>query len=157
MNNHENLYNSIEQMLILLGIDNKEELSPEDLKRLELTRQTKNFLDKFPGGFFIYRADESEQIIYANKAMLKIFGCDDLAQFRTFTGNSFKGIVHPDDLASVENSIKEQISQSQEDLDYVEYRIIRKDGEVRWVEDYGHFAHSEIAGDVFYVFISDAT
>ncbi len=157
MNNHENLYNSIEQMLILLGIDNKDELTPEDLKRLELTRQTKNFLDKFPGGFFIYRADESEQIIYANKAMLKIFGCDDLEQFRTFTGNSFKGIVHPDDLASVEKSIKEQISQSQEDLDYVEYRIIKKDGEVRWVEDYGHFAHSEIAGDVFYVFISDAT
>ncbi|MDE5897428.1 MAG: PAS domain-containing protein, partial [Clostridia bacterium] len=38
----------------------------------------------------------------------------------------------------------------------VEYRIVGKDGEIRWVEDHGHFVHSK-AGDIFYVFISDAT
>ncbi|MBR1724207.1 MAG: hypothetical protein IJ723_04210, partial [Ruminococcus sp.] len=42
-------------------------------------------------------------------------------------------------------------------LDYVEYRIIRRDGGIRWVDDYGHLAHLPGCGDVFYVFISDIT
>ncbi len=78
-------------------------------------------------------------------------------EFQELTGNSFKGIVHPDDLDAVEQSIKDQISISQYDLDYVEYRIIRKDGAIRWIEDYGHFIHSQSVGDIFYVFLSDAT
>ena len=57
----------------------------------------------------------------------------------------------------MERSIKNQIVHSRYDLDYVEYRIIRKDGTICWVEDYGHFIHSQTVGDIFYVFISDAT
>ncbi|MDE7276515.1 MAG: response regulator, partial [Lachnospiraceae bacterium] len=117
----------------------------------------KHFADIMPGGFFIYRADEEETLIYANEAMLRIFQCDTMQEFRELTGNSFRGIVHPDDLEAVEESIKEQIAHSQYDLDYVEYRIIRKDGRVRWLDDYGHFVHSDSVGDVFYVFVGDAT
>lgn len=114
------------------------------------------FMDEMPGGFFIYRADQEKQIVYANKAMLRIFQCDRMKEFQKLTGNSFKGIVHADDLDKVEQSIKEQIALSKYDLDYVEYRITRKDGAVRWIEDYGHFIHSG-AGDFFYVFIGDIT
>ena len=39
----------------------------------------------------------------------------------------------------------------------MEYRITDADGNTRWVEDYGHYVRSEAAGDIFYVFISDAT
>ena len=117
----------------------------------------KHFADIMPGGFFVYRADEEGTLIYANEAMLRIFQCDTMQEFREMTGNSFRGIVHPDDLEAVEESIRQQIENSQYDLDYVEYRIIRKDGEVRWLDDYGHFVHSESVGDVFYVFVGDAT
>lgn len=116
-----------------------------------------SFMDEMPGGFFIYRADDEEQIIYINKAMLRIFKCDTLEEFRKLTGNTFRGIVHPEDLDAVELSIREQIAASKYDLDYVEYRIVCKDGSVRWIEDYGHFVHSRSAGDFFYVFIGDAT
>lgn len=116
-----------------------------------------HLMDEMPGGFFIYRADPSEQIVYANKAVLRIFKCDNMKEFQTLTGNSFKGIVYTEDLAAVEQSIEEQISASKYDLDYVEYRIVCKDGSIRWIEDYGHFIHSETAGDFFYVFIGDAT
>lgn len=115
------------------------------------------FMDEMPGGFLIYHANDDEKIIYANKALLRIFRCDTLQEFQTLTGNSFKGIVHPEDLDAVEQSITEQIAASHYDLDYVEYRIICKDGAIRWIEDYGHFIHSEAIGDIFYVFISDAT
>ena len=116
-----------------------------------------NLMDEMPGGFFIYRADPAEQIVYANKAVLRIFQCDNMEEFQILTGNSFKGLVYTEDLDAVEQSIKEQISASKYDLDYVEYRIVRKDGTIRWIEDYGHFIHSETAGDFFYVFIGDAT
>ena len=105
----------------------------------------------------IYRADDKEEIIYANKALLRIFQCDTMSEFRELTGNSFQGMVHHEDLDAIEKSIKEQIAGSQYDLDYVEYRIKRKDGVIRWVDDYGHYIHSDSDGDVFYVFIGDAT
>lgn len=113
--------------------------------------------ENMPGGFFIYHADGDEKLIYINDAMLRIFGCDTREEFRALTGDTFKGIVHSDDIDAVETSIKAQIAQSGESLDYVEYRVIRKDGTVRWVEDYGHFVHTETYGDIFYVFLEDAT
>ena len=101
--------------------------------------------------------NEKEEIIYANETMLQIFNCSTMEEFREHTGNSFRGIVHPDDLEEVEKSIREQIAISHFDLDYVEYRIIQKGGRIRWLEDYGHFVHNEKIGDIFYVFVGDAT
>lgn len=115
------------------------------------------FMDEMPGGFLIYRASQGEEIIYANRSLLRIFQCETLEEFRAHTGNSFRGLVHPEDLKDVEESIQSQIQASQYDLDYVEYRVRRKDGAIRWIEDYGHFARSEAAGDIFYVFLGDAT
>ncbi len=126
-------------------------------KNLELARCMKGFVDRMPGGFFVYHADGNEEIIYANEAMVRIFNCDTLEEFRKVTGNSFRGIVHPDDLEAVEESIRQQIAASSYDLDYVEYRIITKDGDIRWIDDYGHYIHGETVGNVFYVFAGDAT
>ena len=124
---------------------------------IQAARQMRQFIDEMPGGFLIYHADGKEEIIYANKALIRIFGCSTLEEFRELTGNSFRGMVHPEDLDAVEDSIKEQVIQSKYDLDYVEYRIISKNGEIRYIEDYGHFIRSKAMGDVFYVFIGDAT
>lgn len=125
--------------------------------RLHTARGMIRFMDEMPGGFLIYHADQKEEIIYANKALLRICQCDTLEEFRDLTGNSFQGFVHPADLEAVEQSIREQIAKSRYDLDYVEYRIKRKDGTIRWMEDYGHFIHLDSVGDIFYVFIGDAT
>lgn len=162
---HEN--SIIEYMLTLLHIADdaplntvkKSDAEPTgaELLYLETARQIKAFIDEIPGGFLIYNADGAEEIVYANKALISIFKCKNLAEFKTLTGNSFVGMVHPDDIDAVQKSIKSQISNSPDNLDYVEYRIMRKDGIVRWVEDYGHFIHSETAGNFYYVFISDAT
>lgn len=128
-----------------------------DERELELARCMKRFVDRMPGGFFVYHADGNEEIIYANEAMVRLFCCDSMAEFRKLTGNSFRGIVHPEDLEAVEESIRQQIADSSYDLDYVEYRIVTKDGDIRWIDDYGHFIHGDTVGDVFYVFAGDAT
>jgi len=110
-----------------------------------------------PGGFFIYHAKGDQELLYHNHAMPRIFGCGSDEEFLELIHNSFKGIVYPDDYEDVEKSINRQIAASKFSLDYVEYRIRRKDGSIRWVEDYGRFLHTEEYGDIFYVFLEDAT
>ena len=101
-----------------------------------------------PGGFFIYRAEQPEELVYANEAVIDIYGCDDLEDFRRLTGFTFRGMVHPDDYGSVTSSINEQVRAKDNGLDYVEYRIVRKDGAVRWVDDYGHYTETRAYGGI---------
>ena len=110
-----------------------------------------------PGGFFIYHADGEEKLIYANQALVQMYGCKDLEEFKAYTGFTFPGLVHPEDVEETEQRIRRQIFVWDSELDYVEYRIIRKDGEIRWINDYGHYVHSENYGGIFYVFVEDAT
>ena len=35
-----------------------------------------------PGGFFIYKAEGNEELLYANHAVINIFGCNDLEDFQ---------------------------------------------------------------------------
>ena len=108
-----------------------------------------------PGGFLIYKAQAPEEILYANQKVFDIFGCDGAEDFRQLTGCTFKGLVHPDDYAAVSEAISSQISKDEND--HVEYRILRKDGAVRWVDDYGHYTETKAYGGIFYVFFSDIT
>ncbi len=147
----------IQYILALLNIPPYRSTDDGQAHDTLIVRQIIRFMDEMPGGFFIYHAAGDEKLIFANQAMLRIFQCETLDEFRAMTGNSFRGIVHPDDLEEVEQSIQEQIAASQYDLDYIEYRITRKDGSVRWIEDYGHFIRNRSVGDIFYVFASDAT
>ena len=151
---HERFF--IEQVLrVLCQPDgaSRDELSQKD----GMTGAFVHFMDEMPGGFLIYRASQGEEIIYANRSLLRIFQCETMEEFRAHTGNSFQGLVHPDDLKAVEESIRSQVEASQHDFDYVEYRVRRRDGAIRWIEDYGHFVQTESEGGIFYVFLGDAT
>lgn len=110
-----------------------------------------------PGGFFIYKAEGDGEIIYVNAATIRLFGCDDLDEFKAHTGNTFRGMLHPDDYAAVSESVDNQIRMSSEHMDHVIYRIIRKDGSIRWIDDYGHYTRTDTIGGIYYVFIADVT
>ena len=124
----------------------------------EILPMLKWVAEQVPGGFFVYSAKEPFEIFYVNNEVLNIYGCENLDEFKELTDYTFKGMVHPDDFTAIQESIEEQIADPEnERLDHVEYRITRKDGEVRWIDDYGHFATFPEHGDAFYVFISDIT
>lgn len=120
------------------------------LKRVEAVAEL------LPGGFFVYHADGSEQLITYNRELLKLYGCRDEKEFAELTGNSFKGMVHPDDLKLVECNISNQIKH-EKDIDRVSYRIICRDKTVKKVLDCGRFVHTELYGDVYYVFMNEIT
>jgi len=130
-------------------------------KSLELNEATLSFVEEIgrhmPGGFFIYKAEEPEELLYANRACFEIFGCADLEEFRELTGYTFRGMLYPDDYRTIAASIDDQIHTNEDGMDHVEYRIVRKDGAIRWVDDYGHYTETEEYGGVYYVFLSDVT
>ena len=127
----------------------------------DLNEMTLSVIDEFgghmPGGFFIYRSEGDGELIYANKPVFSIFGCRDLEEFKELTGYTFKGMVHPEDYDRISSSISDQIENSDDHMDYAEYRIIRKDKAIRWVDDYGHYLNTATYGGVYTVFISDIT
>lgn len=122
-------------------------------------QQMAEMLTTMSEGFFIYKADKDEKILYANPKACQIFGCNTMDEFMKLTGGSFRTLVHPGDINRVEWEINEQISQTDNNMDFIKYRIIRKDGKIRWLDDCGHLenALSGNGNDLFYVFISDIT
>lgn len=114
-----------------------------------------DLVEMIPGGYYIYKADMSEELLFVNKAAIQIYGCETLEEFKEFTGYTFPGLVHPDDIDDIEGIIWEQVKSNAEKYDYVKYRITRKDGEVRTVADYGKLVETEEYGPVFCVFIFD--
>ena len=109
-----------------------------------------------PGGFFSYHADGGLELISFNNELIRMYGCSTAEEFRDYVGNSFCGIVHPDDFTRVQRSIDMQITEHN-NIDYVEYRIKAKDGSVKYVKDYGRFVKTKNYGDIFYVFLNDIT
>ena len=127
----------------------------EDKRHLRMAQSLANMSD----GFFIYRAIDDERILYANPAIMTIFGCSTMDEFMELVDGSFRGLAHPDDLDRVEWEIQDQIRRSNENMDYVQYRITRKDGKIRWLDDCGHLENSEWGEEhrLFYVFVKDIT
>nr|WP_051527266.1 EAL domain-containing protein [[Eubacterium] cellulosolvens] len=111
--------------------------------------------DSMPGGFFIYRADESEEVLYANKYVLEMYECDTEEEFLTLTDGTFRKMVHPEEIDDVERDICRQICSGNDLFDHVSYRIRTKTGKIKYIEDFGRLVHLEEVGDVYYVFVSD--
>lgn len=108
-----------------------------------------------PGGFFIYNADGDMEILFAEQNIIELYGCNTMEEFREFTGNSFRGMVHPEDYIKIENDILAQVFNSQKIHDYVRYRIVTKQGKIRYVEDFRHLLHGKDGKRYFYVYIVD--
>ena len=130
-------------------------------RQFVLNEQSLSLLQQFgehmPGGFIISKADEPWTLLYANKAVCALYGCDNLEEFKAFSGFSLRGMVHPDDYDDVAANIKRQFGKNRVEMDYVEFRVIRRDGQVRWVDDYSHYVESETYGGLLYVFMTDVT
>ena len=126
-------------------------------KSLTYTSILEHAMDGMPGGVLVYRADETEEILYANSWLIHMFGCRDMDDFMAVTGGTFKSFVHPCDEEKVEKDIERQISSGDDVFDYVNYRIVTKDGTVKTVEEFGHRLQVPGIGPVFYVFFLDSS
>lgn len=111
------------------------------------------FLDRIPGGIFRYRADDGAELDFVNRGLLELFGCHTYEQFVELTGNSFWGMVHPCDRERVRVACDPETVQD----DRVRYRVVRRDGHVRWVEDHGRHVVDSEGTPWYYVTLLDVT
>ena len=122
---------------------------------LELNAHTRGLAEEIgkymPGGFFMYRGGTGE-LICANEALCGIFGCASLSEFRELTGFTLNGMIHPDDRSAAAEELRNDASRNS-----TAFRIIRKDGAVRWVNLYSLDPGSAGSGDALFAFMSDVT
>ncbi|WP_251159054.1 sensor domain-containing diguanylate cyclase [Caniella muris] len=111
------------------------------------------FLDRIPGGVFRYRADDGGAFDYVNRGLLEMLGCATYEQFVELTANSFWGMVHPDDRERVRQACDPETVQD----DRVRYRVVRRDGRVRWVDDHGRRVVDSAGTPWYYVTLLDVT
>ena len=124
-------------------------------KRTQLSFHLGDLISGIPGAVLVYKADNTEEILFANDQLFALFECDSMQELLQFSGDSFRNIVHPDDLERVEREIQSQLKTNPQGLDYVSYRIITKTGKTKMIDDIGHLVHSPRYGNIFYVFLYD--
>lgn len=86
------------------------------------------------GGFFVYSAAGAEDLCFADKNVISLYGCDTIGELRALTGGSFRGMVHPEDLERAENDIRAQSTDGEKRSGCLRYRICTKQGNIRYVE-----------------------
>ncbi|MCR4591010.1 MAG: EAL domain-containing protein [Lachnospiraceae bacterium] len=125
-------------------------------KRLQLAFNVKNVARYVPGAILVYEANDDKKILYANEELITMFECSNMEEFMEYTGGTFDGIVHPEEIQIVDDIIWAQIDKDVNCCkDYVDYRIITKNGNVKEVIDCGRYVESEFYGSVFYVMLLD--
>ena len=85
----------------------------EDIKKnLKISEETIPVISQLgellPGGFCIYHALGAQELIGFNSKMVQLFGCETDEEFKALVGNSFKGIVHPDEYDETERKTAAQ-------------------------------------------------
>ena len=108
-----------------------------------------------PAGFFVYKADDTGEIIFADENIISLYECGSLEEFLEYTGGCFRGMVYTEDYGTTEGIISKQTVFGAMRHDYVRYRILTKGGKLRYVEDFGHLVHSEDGMSYYYVYIVD--
>jgi PAS domain S-box-containing protein len=75
------------------------------------------------------------QFRYVNPAFVELFGYTE-DEMRGMSGGDVWRLVHPEDVGMVREKVQERMDGKKSALRY-EFRIVRKDGEIRWVEATG--------------------
>lgn len=94
--------------------------------------------EKIPG--MIWRADEKGEVNYVNQSLVQFTG----RLFEEELGRKWLELVHPDDRAMAEKTHFENILAKKPFQ--MEYRILHKDGEYRWIIDTGR-PYEDIGGN----------
>ena len=86
-----------------------------------------------------FKAVRPERLIYADARLREIFGLPPGDE--PIPAEEFFGCIHPDDLGRVRDVSVQIDAPDSDGRLFVEYRVVRPEGEVRWVQAYGHASY----------------
>lgn len=123
--------------------------------RMQTGFTPRDLAENVPGGVVVHLPGDGK-ILFANDELIDIFGCQNLSDFMRLTGGTFAGLMHPDDRDRVRQELDAQMTL--DDVghkDFVNYRIVTKQGTVKNVENNGRLVELDSVGKVFYELIVD--
>lgn len=125
--------------------------------RTQLGFRLNDISTNLPSAFIIYRADPTDdELLYANREMLRLTGCDDIQSFFDYTKRSFRNLVAPSEQDSVQTSVWAQVNADCADIDaYVRFSLVRHNGSLVEVLGHGRIVAHSSYGRLFYVLIED--
>lgn len=125
--------------------------------RTQLGFRLNDISTNLPSAFIIYRADQTDdELLYANREMLRLTGCDDIQSFFDYTKRSFRNLVAPSEQDSVKTSVWAQVNADCADIDaYVRFSLVRHNGSLVEVLGHGRIVEHSSYGRLFYVLIED--
>lgn len=104
-------------------------------------------LSSIMSGFFIYRADDSTDLLYINDAVLDIYDCETEDEFKKLTGRTFKNMILPADHPKVKDQIITQIFEKKS-FDKIDFRIRGKKERIKKVSVKGKAFSSRVKGEL---------
>ncbi|MGN1023460.1 MAG: diguanylate cyclase [Lachnospiraceae bacterium] len=130
------------------------------IKREQLGFSASSIAAGLPGPFVIFRAEEENQIVFANLDLIRLFGCGDYYDLLQYADSGFLHLVHPDDRTRVQEDMHSMIRQRQESAKEdgasdrcIEFRIVTRDGAVIPVTDVGRLVQDAHYGTVIFNFL----
>ena len=125
--------------------------------RTQLGFRLNDISTNLPSAFIIYRADTTDdELLYANREMLRLTGCDDIQSFFDYTKRSFRNLVAPSEQDSVQTSVWAQVNADCADIDaYVRFSLVRHNGSLVEVLVHGRIVEHSSYGRLFYMLIED--
>lgn len=90
----------------------------------------RNLSERLPGAILVHQADG--RILYANDALVTLFGCKTAEAFRTFSKGKASTLIHPEDEARVTAAFAAQ-STAQDATTATRCRIVTQDGTTKHV------------------------
>lgn len=125
--------------------------------RTQLGFRLNDISTNLPSAFIIYRADPTDdELLYANREMLRLTGCDDIQSFFDYTKCSFRNLVAPSEQDSVQTSVWAQVNADCADIDaYVRFSLVRHNDSLVDVLGHGRIVEHSSYGRLFYVLIED--
>ena len=126
-------------------------------RRSQLGFSLRDISNGLPAAVFAYRDDPTEEILFANRHCVELFGCSSYDELLDLCDGSFRGMMDPSQRDRVEASIRSQIEDGAgSDRDFAAYDIVRADGQRVRVLDAGRLVDNEYYGRVFFVLLINA-
>lgn len=93
--------------------------------------EKEHFMECLPAGFL--RCTKAGRIDYASEGILALYGCCGREEFQELCGGSIAGMVLAEDRRRAFGELEEQLRRNP-DSSKTEFRVRRRDGEIRWVD-----------------------
>ena len=125
------------------------------IKNTEMIHQMAlNYMEFVAGGVMLFELG-TQALLYVNCRAMDIFDCNDIEDFRSVVGDSFRKVIEPEDFEKANREIHELVESGSSMPRQITYRARTKKGTLKRIYLVGKVFKGTPYGDIFSMFISE--